>query len=315
MKEKEEKKLEKNNFWGSILGVMLTAALLVMGIGGVISCILVGVVGAIKEYSFMNLLGNIKTYMQEDFVIFLVSAYASLTIVAIVFVLFLAARHKDVLRTLKPGYKNNKLSTLLIGFAIGFGMNMLGALIAILGGNLSLKFVGMNVGLLLLSFVLLAGQCIAEEIAYRCYAFRMINKRHPAYVAVLFSAVIFAVTHLGNSGVGILAVINIVLIGIFLAETVFYFDNIYLAIGFHTLWNFTQNFILGLPNSGTQAVYSLWGIESQSDSMLYSTAFGIESTLTTTILTIIGIAIVTIIGQKRKNIFAKESICPVIDEK
>ena len=314
MKEKEEKKRGESKFWGSIFGVMLTAVLLLFGLGGMLSNILAVVGGVAQGRAVMDVLKNIKVYMQEDFTIFLLGGYAGLAIAAVIFILFLAARHKDVFRTLKPGYKNNGLSTLLIGFAIGFGMNMLGALIAMLGGNLSLKFVGMNVGLLLLSFVLLAGQCIAEEVAYRCYVFRMINKRHPAYVAVLFSAGLFAVTHMGNPGVGILAVINIFLIGIFLAETVFYFDNIYIAIGFHILWNFTQNFILGLPNSGTQAVYSLWGIESQSDGVLYSTAFGIESTLTATILIVLGIVIVTVIGQKRKNIFAKESICPILDE-
>ncbi len=298
---------------GSIVGAMLITFLLYVVFGPMISLLIISVLGIFWGYEPRYFFNNISELALNDFTVFLLSHYGILTICLLLFLLFLFLRHKDILKTLLPGYKNNNGKSFLWGCLLGFATNGLAILVAVLTGSISLKFTGMNIGIALVSFILLAGQSIGEEVALRGFLYRTINKRHTAFVAVLFSSLLFTIIHLGNKGIGILAVINIFLIAVFFAETVFYFDNIFIAYGFHILWNFTQNFIFGLPNSGINAFYSFFGIDSEYDSLFYSTKFGIESTITTTLMMLVGITIVTIIGQKKKNIFGKDSIAPVIE--
>ena len=49
-------------------------------------------------------------------------------------------------------------------------------------------------------------------------------------------------------------------------------------MGVHTAWNFTQNFLFGLPNSGLVSEASIWGLDAASarDSLVYNVAFGVE---------------------------------------
>ncbi len=45
----------------------------------------------------------------------------------------------------------------------------------------------------------------------------------------------------------------------------------------HTAWNFMQNIVLGLPNSGANVPYSIFKLEEgASNSFFYDTGFGIE---------------------------------------
>lgn len=312
---KEETKV-KSSRWtisGSIVGAMLITFLLFVVIFPMISLLIISGIGIFLGYEPVYFFNNISELAHSDFAVFLLSTYGIIDICLLLFLLFLLLRHKDILKTLLPGYKCNNGKSFLIGCLLGFAGNGLGILVAILTGSISLKFTGMNIGFAIVSFILLAGQCIGEEVALRGFLYRTINKRHSAFFAVIFSSLLFAIFHLGNRGIGILALINLFLIAVFFAETVFYFDSIFIAYGFHILWNYTQNFIFGLPNSGIKSFYSFFGIDTQYDSIFYSTVFGIESTVTTTVVLLVGIVILTIIGQKKKNIFGKDSITPVIE--
>ena len=52
-------------------------------------------------------------------------------------------------------------------------------------------------------------------------------------------------------------------------------------MGIHTAWNFTQNFLFGLPNSGLVSEASVFGLDAASaqDSLFYNVAFGVEGAI------------------------------------
>ena len=93
------------------------------------------------------------------------------------------------------------------------------------------------------------------------------------------------------------------MIGIFFALTVYYFDNIYIAFGIHSMWNFTQNFIFGLPNSGMASEVSFLQLdgEQKNNIFAYNTTYGVEETIFVVILACVMSAVVIIIGCKMKN--------------
>ncbi len=68
----------------------------------------------------------------------------------------------------------------------------------------------------------------------------------------------------------------------------------------HTAWNYTQNFLLGLPNSGLVSERALLHLDASSGSIFYDAAFGIEGGLTAILeLSILSILIILLARRKK----------------
>ena len=108
-------------------------------------------------------------------------------------------------------------------------------------------------------------------------------------VAIIGNALLFALLHLANAGVTALSILNILAVGILFSFVVYYIDSLWCAMAIHAAWNFTQNIIFGLPNSGMISSYSVFQLdaESASNSFAYDVGFGIEGTLFASILIIL----------------------------
>ena len=76
-----------------------------------------------------------------------------------------------------------------------------------------------------------------------------------------------------------------------------------MAIAMHTAWNFTQNFIWGLPNSGTIYSFSIFQLDQATarNSLFYNVLFGVEATLTAVIVFGICCAIILCVMKNKQN--------------
>ena len=59
----------------------------------------------------------------------------------------------------------------------------------------------------------------------------------------------FLLIHIGNPGVTFSSLLLMLIVSIMYSLVVYYFDSIWIPLVAHATWNFTQNIILGLPNS------------------------------------------------------------------
>lgn len=167
------------------------------------------------------------------------------------------------------------------------GLNLFCAVVGILHGDIVLYFNRFDPLPVLLLFLLVAIQSSAEELVFRGYMFRKIAIRYPIPLfAAILNALLFLSIHMGNPGVSFLGLMNIFLVGVLTSLVVAYEDSFFWVAAFHTTWNFMQAFILGLPNSGLVASYSIFKLEAASarNSFAYNTGFGIEGTVTSTIV-------------------------------
>lgn len=215
---------------------------------------------------------------------------------------FLFKKNRYMYGELTTKQKGNNILLFVIGLVIGFGMNFICAMVALVHGDIKLQFDSFNpIGLLIVAICVLI-QSSSEELACRVYLYQKLLKRykHPA-VAVVGNAVLFGFMHILNPGISVLAVINITLIGIFFSLFVYYFNSFWCASAIHAAWNFTQNIILGLPNSGMVSPFSWFRLTDARDSFAYNVEFGVESTLVAMFVEIIGIAVVVLIGRKYKK--------------
>lgn len=198
--------------------------------------------------------------------------------------LFLAIfpKNRQILKTLAGGMKGNNLKMLLVGIGLGFATNLACAFTAMLNGDIHLRFDSLQIIPFLLLFVLVFIQSAAEELVCRAYFYRKIlSYGGKPWLAGILNSASFALLHIMNPGLSHLALLNLFLSGLFLSAMVIYMDSIWAAMGAHCAWNFCQNILLGLPNSGIVAPFSVFKLDAAAatNSFAYSVDFGLEGTI------------------------------------
>lgn len=230
-------------------------------------------------------------------------AYLNFLGIWLVMLLFLAVtpRNRPILKALTPKMKGNTLNLFAVGLGVGFGMNLLCAFIAMLHGDIRIGFVSFQPISFLIVFATVLVQSGAEELVYRVFIHQRLMRRYgsPVFAAVV-TAVVFAVSHAGNHGSGFIPMLSLFALGLICSALVLYQDSPWAAIALHTAWNFCQNIILGLPNSGAVASYSVFKLEAANDSFAYSTGFGLEGAITATIILLAAAGLIAWWGTRHK---------------
>lgn len=219
----------------------------------------------------------------------------------LVFVAYMASTQKNrsILRWLGSGAEGNQPSMFALGLLIGFVLNGFCALVALLHGDIRLCFDGVDFLPTLVLFVGVLIQSSAEELACRVFMYqRLRNAYARPIVALVGNPALFAVLHLMNRGVTALSVLNIFLVGLLFSMCVYYFNSFWMVAAIHTSWNFTQSILLGLPNSGSVAPFSIFKLEGAADSLAYNVGFGIEGTALVGVVLVAACVCAYVVGQR-----------------
>lgn len=180
--------------------------------------------------------------------------------------------------------QNNTSKTLLLGLLIGFAGNFFCIACALMHGDIKLifDFSVSQIPVLLFGFLMVFVQSSSEEMWCRGFMYERIIIRYPVWVAVIVNGVFFGLLHVFNDGVNVLAITSIIVCGISYSLVRWYSGSIWMVMGIHTMWNFTQNFLFGLPNSGLVSEFSVFHLDAANgtSNLIYDYAFGVESTVT-----------------------------------
>ncbi len=301
MTEKKENKLiafiksyHTENFkWNDFFIIPLLIALVLFEVGALIA----GNVLSLILY-------NVVDSQDFDYFYFLTN-YLMFTGVWLIFLLyFLIKSNRPLYGAIWKKCKGNTLKNLGLGLLIGFGTNSLCILIAALHKDIHLYFEGANIIKLLVLFIAVFIQSSAEELMCRGFIYQRLRRgyRHPA-VAIIGNASLFAFLHIFNPGVNALAIINILLVGISYSLFVYYCDSIWIPMAAHAAWNYTQNIIFGLPNSGIVSKFSIIKLDATTatDSFAYNVGFGVESTIVAAIVLTLCCVLTIYWGEKNKK--------------
>lgn len=199
----------------------------------------------------------------------------------------LIPRNRPMLKALGTKTKGNTPKMFAVGLGIGLGMNLLCALIAMINGDIDLTFHAFRPVSFLLVFIAVLIQSAAEELICRVFIYQRLVRRYgKPLMAAVVNAAFFAMIHLSNPGVTGMAIANIFIYGLLFSAMVVYMDSPWAAMAAHAGWNFCQNILLGLPNSGMVLPYSVFKLDAAaaSDSFAYSVSFGLEGTITACVL-------------------------------
>ena len=219
----------------------------------------------------------------------------------VLLIIILIPRNRPILKSLTTKTKGNTLKMFAVGLLCGLGANLLCAFIAMLTGDVRISFVSFQPISLLIVFVAMLIQSGAEELIYRIFAHQHMVRRYGNHVfAALVIVPVFAINHALNPGFGFVPFLGLCGLGLLCAALVIWMDSPWAAIAAHTAWNFCQNIILGLPNSGGVATYSVFKLETATDSFAYNVVFGPEGAITATIILLAATGLIAWWGTKHK---------------
>ena len=213
---------------------------------------------------------------------FVLEYYTPLTASSLFFVLLCLAVKKNrfLIETFRPSREGRSMKMLGTGLLLGFLTNFFCILCALIHGDIKLypDFSASQVPLMIFALVSVFFQSTSEELWCRCFLYDRINVHYPLWMAIVINGSLFGLMHLANPGMSALALADLIICGVSYSMLRWYSGSIWTCFGIHTMWNFTQNFLFGLPNSGLVSEASVFHLDAATgiSNWIYSYEFGVE---------------------------------------
>ena len=123
------------------------------------------------------------------------------------------------------------------------------------------------------------GAAVGEELAFRGVLFRIVERRYGSLLGIVISAILFGALHAGNPGAGFFGPVAIALeAGVLLSAAYLACRSLWLPIGMHFAWNFTEGTVFGTAVSG-RAPASLIATNLSGPDLLTGGSFGPETSV------------------------------------
>lgn len=167
-----------------------------------------------------------------------------------------------------------------LGLGIGLGyFCVVTGLMALLGGY-TLTGWGASAKELVSMFCYFAIVAVGEEIMFRGVLFRWIDEKWGFWWAIGISALVFGLIHITNPGGTLWSSIAIAIeAGLLLGAAYKWSGTLWVPIGIHWAWNYSQGNIFGFAVSGQAAGESLFHAQMQGSDWLTGGVFGAEASV------------------------------------
>jgi len=266
--------------------------------------IIVGQIISIVVFRFLNVQDKLIAWSGSDNIGSFLGDYLGTFGIWVAFLIFavIFKRNRPMLKALAPNKSLNNIKGILLGLLLGFGTNGLCVLISLLMGDIKLSYSGFDWKLLLAFLIFIFIQSGSEEVVDRIYLYQKLRRRYRSpLAAILINSIVFMALHMWNPGFTWVAGLQIFMAGFIWSLFVHYYDSVWVAFWFHAAWNYTQNIIFGLPNSGIVSEYSIFKLEAASarNGLFYNVGFGVEGSIGSSLILLV-VAIALIVINRRK---------------
>jgi len=197
-----------------------------------------------------------------------------------------------------PGELGGPAGLRELGAGLGLGAALFLAALGLLAAGGNYRITGTaSAAVLLTSGAEMVFVALVEEILFRGVLYRLPERALGTRLALVVSSAIFALAHLPNEGVTLLAVLNTALAGLLFAAAYLATRRLWLPIGAHFAWNFLSDGVFSLPTSGHPARGMLQG-QLSGPEWLTGGAYGLEASVLT--LLVMGVATVVLLRRARR---------------
>lgn len=189
-----------------------------------------------------------------------------------------------------------------IGLLVGAGLYSACILILMVMGIYRIE--GINpVSYLLPAIVLPLSSGIFEELLFRGVLFRILEEWQGSWISLIVSSSVFGLVHLMNPAATLLGAIFIsVEAGILLAAAYMLTRRLWMSMGFHIAWNYTQSGIFSGVVSGGYVQPGLVKPAIDGPALLTGGTFGVESSVIAFLLCTTAGVILLIMAVRRGHV-------------
>ena len=180
------------------------------------------------------------------------------------------------------------------GFFVGAMLVIFTTILILYKG--SFQIVSKNPGdFLIHAFFIFGLLAFVEELIFRCIVFLLLEEQLGNWISIVIIATIFGLVHLVHENATLISTIAIALQDLILTGSFILTRRIWLCWGIHWGWNYTQDGILGMPNSGVEQLPSWLITEISGPAWITGGSIGIESSVLGVLLNVIvGIVMIKI---------------------
>ena len=173
----------------------------------------------------------------------------------------------------------NAARELGLGLLTGFVLfSTLTGIVALLGGFEVLGLRGQGALWAMLAMAVTSGTI--EEIMFRGILLRHLEAMLGTWAALALTSLLFGAAHLTNPGATLFAAFAIAMeAGILLGAAYLLTRRLWLAVGIHAAWNFTQGWVFSVPVSGGAAPLGLLITRRVGPEWLTGGDFGLEASV------------------------------------
>lgn len=151
-------------------------------------------------------------------------------------------------------------------------------IVSLLGGFEVLGLRGLGVFWSIAGMAVFSG--VFEEILFRGIVFRQLEVWLGSWIALALSSALFGALHIMNPGASWFSSLAIAVeAGILLGAAYMLTRRLWLAIGIHAAWNFTQGWVFSVPVSGGEAPLGLLVTRRVGPDWLTGGDFGLEASV------------------------------------
>lgn len=169
---------------------------------------------------------------------------------------------------------------LLGGISIGVAYFIAVTAILFAAGCYSARYASPHWDYILLNLCFYFFVACGEEVIFRGIIFRLIDDRLGIWWALGISALIFGFAHITNPGASIWSSVAIAIeAGVLLGAAYKYANSLWLPIGIHWAWNFTQGNVFGFAVSGGNTEESILSATLSGPDIITGAGFGPEASI------------------------------------
>jgi membrane protease YdiL (CAAX protease family) len=144
---------------------------------------------------------------------------------------------------------------------------------------------------------------VIEELLFRGALFRIVEEWLGSVIALVVSAVVFGLVHLQNPAATVLAVLSIsVEAGVLLAAAYMVTRRLWICIGLHMAWNFTESGIFSSTMSGGETNPGLIRSAMDGPDLLTGGSFGPEASVVAVLLCTAAGAMLLVMAIRRGHV-------------
>ncbi|MCA1596484.1 MAG: CPBP family intramembrane metalloprotease [Chloroflexi bacterium] len=139
--------------------------------------------------------------------------------------------------------------------------------------------------------VVFLGVGAAEEFLFRGIVLQRIVPPLSPGAAAVVSSLVFAGVHISNPGENLIGIVQVFVAGLLFAVIVLRTGNLWMAIGLHAAWDWSQNFLYSTPDSGIVLPHGLLHTSISGPVWLSGGSVGPEGSVVATVVLLLATAV------------------------